>query len=173
MPVLVRNMAEGPTVFSDPSKNVSIEWERAGHPDGEDLQQVPDSLIDDVNFMKVISRGILKVEEAPEALREAIEKQTAAFQRRSAASSQAATDVIDQAAHNDLVSVPCVGPNERGTGECGAGVPVRERTKNERPPLCDRHSHLTSEYVPQETDKMVGGKAEVRWLRAGTSPVPL
>jgi hypothetical protein len=173
MPLLVRNMAVGPTVFSDPSTNVAIEWERAGHPDGEDLQQVPDALSDNVSFLKCVQRGILQIEDGPEALKEAIAKQTAAYERKSQQSAQATADAIDPEADNDLVSVPCVGPNERGTGECGAPVPVREKSKNDHPPLCPKHSQFISQFVPEETDKLVDGKAQVKWVRVGKSAVPL
>lgn len=173
MPLLVRNMAEGPTVFSDLSKNIAIEWQGAGNPDGEDLQQVPDSLAEDVNFLKTIQRGVLVIEEAPDALMEAIAKQTAAYERRSSVATANAKDAIDQQAHNDIITVPCIGPNNRGTGECGEPVPVREKTKNDHPPLCERHKPLASSFVMEETDKFVDGKAQVRWLRAGQSPVPL
>jgi len=167
MPLLVRNMAEGPTVFSDPTTNVAIEWERRGHPDGEDLQQVSDTLVENVNFLKCVQRGILKVEEAPEALREAIEKQTAAYERRSTMAAQNAQGTIDQAAHNDIVTTPGIGPNNRGTGECGGPGPVREKTKDEHPPLCERHQQHANQFVLEETDKIVDGKAQKHWLRVG------
>jgi hypothetical protein len=170
MPLLVKNTTQGPLVFSVPQENIALEWQAAGDPSGEDFQQVPDALVENVAFLKNIQRGVLEVVEAPEALKEAIEKQTSAFQRRTQVAEDAARDAIDQQADNDLVTLPCVGPSGRGGGECGEAVPVRERTKWEKPALCSKHASMANQYVMTETDKLVDGKAEKRWHRAGVSP---
>lgn len=167
MPLLVRNLSDGPTVFSVLKDGVAIEWQGKDNPDGEDLQQVPDALVENVDFLKAVQRGVLVVEDAPDALKEMLAKQTDAFERRTSKAAQASRDAIDPAAHNDIVSTECIGPNNRGSGLCGAPVPVREKTKNERPPLCERHRQLEGQYVPEETDQMVDGKAVMRWVRVG------
>lgn len=169
MPLLVRNTTSGPLVFSVPKEGIALEWQAHGDPTGEDFQQVPDELIKNVNFLKNIQRGTLEVVEADDETMAALAKQATAFQSRAQVAHQAAVDAIDQKADNDLVTVPCIGPSGRGTGECGEPVPVREKTKYDHPPLCSRHKSLESQYVMSEGETLVEGKAEKHWHRAGVS----
>lgn len=172
MPVLVRNTASGPTVFTDAATNTQVEWQGAGDPAGEDLQQVPDALAENVYFLRAVNRGILVVEEASDATRELLARQTASWQTRTAAAKAASLGTIDEQANNDLISVPCVGPSQRGTGECGDSVPVREKTKNDKPPLCSRHAALAPQYVMSEGEVGPDGVAPKRWTRSVVTRTP-
>lgn len=96
MPVLVRNSEKGPSVFSDPSANIAIEWQGAGDPNGEDVQHVPDSLIDNVNFLKALQRGIFVVEEASPEMQERLDKQVRAYQQRRNSTEQAGAEALDR-----------------------------------------------------------------------------
>jgi hypothetical protein len=165
--LLVRNTTSGPLVFSVPKDGIALEWQAMGDATGEDYQQVPDELVNNVAFLKNIQRGTLVIEEAPEALQEMIDKQTASFDARTTKAAEAAASAIDQKADNDLITLPCIGPNQRGSGECGQPVPVKERTKWEHPPLCDRHKSLAPQYVMTEGETLVEGRAEKHWHRAG------
>lgn len=104
MPVLVRNAEKGPSVFSDPSKNIAIEWQGAGDPSGEDLQQVPDEVLDNVNFLKALNRGIFVVEEASPEMQERLNRQVAAYQSRRSASEQAGEAAIDRQAERTVAT---------------------------------------------------------------------
>jgi hypothetical protein len=172
--VLVRNTQKGPTVFSDPTANVAIEWQGAGDPNGEDVQQVPVAVTESVAFVKSLRRGIFAIESADQATLDALDAQTRAFQDRTTAAAQQALGVIDQQANNDLITVPCIGPADRGTGACGQPVPVREKQRLDKPPLCSRHEALSSQFilVEGEVDNTTG-QAVRTWSRAGMSATPL
>lgn len=166
MPFAVRNLEPGRAVFSDLTKNIALEWAGAGDLDGNDIQQVPDELADNVNFLRALQKGLFKVEEAPAALKEALEKQTASWTRKREQQETLTKESISEEANNDLITTPCIGPGARG-GQCGEGVVVKEKTMGEKPPLCDKHRGLAAEYVMTETDKIVNGKAQKTWSRAG------
>jgi hypothetical protein len=60
MPVLIRNTSTGPTTFVS-RDGIELEWAGKGDPYGGHILQVPDSLLDDVQFMQVL-RGTILVE---------------------------------------------------------------------------------------------------------------
>jgi len=166
MPFAVRNLEAGRAVFSDPTHNIALEWSGAGDIDGNDIQQVPDELAQNVNFLRAVQKGIFAVEEADEAIRAALDKQTTSWRRKSDEAKEASAAVIDPEARNDLVQMECVGPSQRAGVNCGTAVLVREKVIGEKPPLCERHKKLVNEYVMTQTDKIVDGKAETKWVRA-------
>jgi hypothetical protein len=104
MPVLVRNTEKGPTVFSDPAKNIAIEWQGAGDPNGEDVQHVPDEVTDNVNFLKSLQRGIFVVEEASPEMQARLDKQVAAYRDRRNSSAQAGENAIDRQAERTITT---------------------------------------------------------------------
>lgn len=164
--VVSRNTANKVVVLSsDPKGSEYVEWQAADDPSGGDVQIVPESIANSVPFAKLVQRGIVVVENMEDnpGLQEAIERQNAAFQRRTTGAAQDAKAAIDQEANNDLIQVPCVGPDSRG-GLCGDGVPVREITKDEKPPLCPKHANLAPQYVPSEEQE--GTKTVKKWFRA-------
>lgn len=173
VPVLVRNTEAGPTVFTDTSKNIALEWAGAGDPSGEDVQQVPADILENVSFMRSLQRGIFVVEEATPEVQAILDRQTATWRSRREQAEQASADSIDVEANNDLVTLPCIGPSQRGTGECGEPVPVKDKARDEKPPLCSRHASLAPQYVVSETDQIVDGKPVKKWSRAMTSSAPL
>lgn len=166
MPVLVRNTEAGPTVFTDANTNTQVEWQGAGDPSGEDVQQVPDKLVENVSFLRAVNRGILVVEEATDEVMAALARQTTSWKERRAKAEAASADAIDEQANNDLISVPCIGPSTRGQGECGEAVPVRENRMYDKPTLCPRHAALAPQYVFTETDKLVDGRSVKKWSRS-------
>lgn len=96
MPVLVRNKEGGPAVFSDITNNIAIEWQGAGDKNGEDLQQVPDALLENVNFLKALNRGVFVVEEASPETRALLDQQVASYRQRRASSEEAGENAIDR-----------------------------------------------------------------------------
>lgn len=170
MPVLVRNTAAGPTVFSDLTKNLMLEWWGAGDPQGRDVQYVPDELVtSNIEFMRNVRKGIFQIESAPESVSQLLALQDTSFQAQEQSKAAAVAAAMDPAAKNDLIQVPCVGPAGRGQGTCGEQVLVREKSKDDAPALCAKHKDLAPQYVQIETDKMVDGKAVVGWTRATMS----
>ena len=104
MPLLVRNTENGPSVFSDISKNIAIEWAGSGDPNGEDVQHVPDDLIDNVNFLKAVNRGIFKIEEASPEMQKRLDQQVSAYQKRRAVAEQDGENAIDRQAERTVAT---------------------------------------------------------------------
>jgi len=164
---LVRNTLKGPLVLSsDPKGTHMVEWAGAGDPMGDDVQPVPPEILNTVPFYRQIQRGILVVEdlEGNEELKAVLDRQNSAWKARTTAADESAAAAIDEQANNDLVSVPCVGPADAGTGRCGADVAVRDSKKDEAPPLCNRHEGLADQYVAEELG-VVDGKTQKGWAR--------
>lgn len=162
-PTLTRNTLKQVVVLSsDPKGTEQIEWKPAGDPSGDDIQPVSDVILGLPAFSKLLARGIIKVEEASAETQEALDRQTAAFMGRLNSQTKA-EDVMDRQTNNDLLSVECIGPDDRGTGACGTPVPVNEKSKDEKPPLCNKHGHLAAQYVSHEVQE--GTTISVKWSR--------
>ena len=172
--LLVRNTQRGPTVFSNMKNNEAVEWAGAGDPMQDDLQQVPEHFLEDVNFMKAVNRGILVVENADDPeIAAKFQQQSAAWAKLRDEKAQRAQATVEQEENNDLLMVPCVGPATRGTGECGQGVPLAEKQRKERAPLCPTHTHLAPQYVMSEHPSEFeadGHTPKVIWSRVLTTP---
>jgi hypothetical protein len=135
---------------------------------GNDLRPVPSSYLEDVQFLSCLQRGIFSIEEAPEAVREALELHKQEWQSRQERQKAASQASLDQAPQNDMLMLSCIGPSGKGTGQlCGVQVPVKQRARNEAPPLCGAHKGLASQFIAEESEQIVEGKPEVRWIRAG------
>lgn len=170
--VLVRNLAKGPTVFTDSNTKDDYEWGGHGDPQGNDLQHIPeDVVLKNPNFRRALDRGVLAVVDATPEVQQALSDRNAQWMRQQEEIAKAALDQMEQPANRDLVSTECLGPNPRGNGLCGVGVP--QRAGDERPPLCDLHAHLASEFVlsyegdPEDTEE--GGKPRAKWSRVSIS----
>lgn len=159
--VMARNLMDGPTVISsDPRGSQYVEWQGSNDPGGGDVQLVPEEIVSSVPFVRAIQRGILVIEnpeDNPDLL-ERIDKQNAAFRNRLTDAREKLDATIERPQNRDMVTLPCVGPSAKGDGICGEYVTVRELNKNDKPPLCNRHTHLAQEYVPTE-------EAPTKWSR--------
>lgn len=165
-PTMVRNTAAGPTVFSD--RGEAVEWAGANDPMGGDLQPVPDSFLDSVQFHRMTARGILVVEQAEEAVAAALAAHRQDWEQRLANQRNASAAAIDEAPRNDSVVKTCIGPSGRGPDQlCGVDVPIKAAKLAEQPPLCSAHSGMAAQFIAQESDRFVDGKPEVVWLKAG------
>ena len=164
MPVVqVQNNTKGPLVMAPTPTAPGVEWMGAGDPMGGDVQMCDGALVDSPAFHKAVQRGLLTIvnpEDNPDLVAK-IEKQNEAFAARAERAEQIAKDSIDLAPKNDMLSVPCVDPS--ATGKCGADVLIREADKNVKPPLCDLHVDLATQYVP--TDVEENGRPTRIWTR--------
>jgi hypothetical protein len=165
--VVARNTDPRVVVLSlDPKSSDYVEWQAADDMSGGDVQIVSEAISQSVPFIRLCQRGIIVVENMDEnpGIAEAIERQNAAWRARSSNSSNQARTAIEQPQQNDMIVQPCIGPNGRGSGTCDVDVMVREKTKNEKPPLCPQHASLAPQYVPSEEQD---GTTRVRkWYRA-------
>lgn len=167
--VMVQNNQAGPTVLSsDPKGTEYVEWQGKGDVNGEDIQPVSELIQGTAAYRKAVRRGVLTEldDDAAEMISDAERRQQAAWDVRQNSSAEVAAGAIDQQANNDIITLPCVGPSQSGI--CGEPVGVKDRTKNERPPLCPRHDGLASQYIPQPD--MVNGKPVVNWIRSTMGP---
>lgn len=159
LPLMVRNTEKGPTVLSDLRTKEYVEWAGAGDPMGNDVQAVPEEFAQNVNFMRAVQRGIFVIEneeDNPE-IAEAIKRQNAAWAARRDQAQAQATAAIDQQANEDLISVECA------MKACTNVVSVKEKQKDNVPPLCSTHASLAHEFVPVDN---VEGESRVRtWNR--------
>lgn len=164
--VMARNTKPQVVVLSSDAKGSDyVEWQAAGDPSGGDVQIIPDTLAQSVQFIKLVQRGVMVVDNADQnpEVSIAIERQRAAFEQRTKSASEKAQATIEHTAQNDMLSLPCVGPDSRGQGKCGVEVPTREKTKDEKPPLCSQHAPLAPQYVPM--DEQEGTAVVKRWVR--------
>lgn len=162
--VIARNTKPNVVVLSsDPKGSEYVEWQPTGDPSGGDIQIVPESIAQSVPFIRQVQRGIFEIIQADENYNEAIRRQNAAFEKRMAHPTEQTQDVMDQQAKNDMITLRCVGPDGRGQGQCTNEVPVREISKNDKPPLCSQHEVLAPQYVPFEEQE--GSATVKKWTR--------
>jgi hypothetical protein len=170
MPVMMaRNNQDGPTVLSsDPKGTHYVEWQGKGDPSGGDIQPVPEEIQNTVQFQRCVRRGIFTLLDESEdtgVISEAMERQQEAWDYRQGSTQATAAQVIDQQANNDIIALTCVGPSSRGDAStrCGADVNVRDKNKDDRPPLCNAHADLAPQFIPEEI--IVDGKPRRTWTR--------
>lgn len=162
-PTMVRNTTKGPTVFSADGHNV--EWAGAGDVMGNDLQPVPDSFLENVQFHRMAARGIFVVETNSEEIETAVALHKQSYEQQMARQQNASQAALDMTPGDDSLMLACVGPSANGNGSCGTQVPVKANRQSEHPPLCPMHTGLAGQYVSQEIDgKVIGGKPEVKWV---------
>lgn len=163
-PVMVRNTEPGPTVFALDADN-HVEWAGQGDPMGGDLQPVPPNYLDHPQFQRAVTRGIFVVEDAPEEVRDALDRHKRDWDQRQQQRRDASTAALDQAPQNDVLMLSCIAPSGKGPGQlCAQDVPVPQRSRNETPPLCPMHKSLASQFIAEEGEKIVEGKPEVKWV---------
>lgn len=167
--VMARNRMEGPTIMSsDPRGTYEVLWQGKGDPNGGDVQIVPETIVNTPAFQRALNNGVLLlIEEGTDVeAREALAKQAAAFAKRSTIERDEILDNLDHQPDNDMLSVPCIGPNNRG-GKCDADVVVRQATQHDAPPLCTQHKYLAGEFVKHDENVYDGPekKRQVSWTR--------
>lgn len=147
--VMCQNQMSGPTVIAgDAKRNYEVVFQGKGHPDGEDVQPIPDALMRTIQFQRALSRGVLKVIEGADhpVVQQALSRQSDSFARKMAAQQVADREVLDAPADNDITVVNCIGPGSREGAVCGEQVPLRQGDTG-KPPLCDRHQGLKDRCV--------------------------
>lgn len=143
--VMCQNQMSGPTVIAaDAKRNYEVTFGGKGHPDGEDVQPIPEALLRTIAFQRAISKGILRVIEGADhpVVQQALARQSDSFARRVQAQQMADREVLEQASAADILVVNCIGPGSRPGAVCGDQVPVKSGDTGD-PPLCDRHKGLT------------------------------
>jgi hypothetical protein len=142
--IMCQNQMSGPTVIAaDAKRNYEVVFQGKDHPDGEDVQPIPEALLRTIQFQRALSRGVLKVIEGENhpVVQQALARQTDAFAKRMQQQNMADREVLDAPAAADIIVVNCIGPGSRPGAVCGEQVPVKSGDTG-KPPLCDRHQGL-------------------------------
>lgn len=145
--LLVENQERGPTVWGEHV------WAPKDDPDGEDVQRLPDTLLDDPSFLRALASGHLtlldpspEVAERMAALR--IGDRSGGRRGRAEAATASVLATIDRRHDHDLIGYSCLGPGPRGqAGACAAHVLRRSVDSDGGPPLCARHGHLADQFT--------------------------
>ncbi len=144
--LMVENMENGPTVWDEHI------WAPKGDPNGEDVQRLPDTLLDDPGFLKALASGHLAVIDPPPEIQERmaalrIGDRSFGRQGREADAHAAVMATIDRRHDRDITAQPCLGPGPRGVpGGCATQV-MRRGTDPDQPPLCSTHRSLTDQFA--------------------------
>ena len=148
MPLTVRNPLPNPVVYSRKGEEDVI-WNAAGDLQGEDIQQVSDDFASRNDFLRSVTRGVLIVEDADdEEILARINKKVLAsgdqngYAKQEGQTAQDALRAFDKVPDRSIISMKCVGPAQRGGGQCGSVVMVAPAFAKEYPPLCPPHGPL-------------------------------
>lgn len=171
--VMARNLMGGPTVLStDPRSTHEVIWEGRGDPGGGDVQYIPEEMLKVPAFARALHRGVIELvnpEDNPEAVR-ALQRQVDMFRSQQERVRDDAMASIEIETNRDLITLACIGPSSKGQGTCGEAVPVPEKTKFDKPPLCHRHADLAVQFVPISTGQDEGAHREVTWVHGRIDP---
>lgn len=171
--LLVRNTRPGPTTLT-PVEGSSeyLVWQGAGDPEGQDVQLVSEEAAKTLPFQRAVARQLLVVEgdELPQdpMVQAYLERQHALAEAKRLKAEAEIENGIDRAEQRVLHGLECVGPDTRGIGVCGTLVSVSGKSKDQVPPLCERHKHLALEYVAEVSEK--DDKQVTTWSRMLMGP---
>lgn len=186
MPMRVQNHEKNTTVFAKmvDGNLVRIVFKPEGV-DG-DIQRVPDSFADDIDFLNAIDQGVISVVDGPPAIIEKInaEKSRSAVDRQeSQARQQAAVEAtMDRSADNSMLGFECIAPKDgRPDLRCSETVVMKRTEVNDKPPLCPKHiMQADTFYLVEQGSKgyEASGASETsagvirrEWKQAAMNPV--
>lgn len=75
MPVAVRNLKGTVTTFNDPPTKTALQWQPMGDREGQDIQVIPDAVLEHPSFLRAVGLGILEVVEDDEAIKSSVAAQ--------------------------------------------------------------------------------------------------
>lgn len=155
---LLKNRQPGPTVIDDRTNDVVIQWEGAGHPMGDDVREVPESVMQNPGLVRAIRKGVLEVIKESEISSEFFSQQATTHAATVKAEHEAVMGTMDAPnGADDLVQVKCL--------LSGEDIIMRIRDLRERPPLADRFADRASEFVATQTGLDQFGQPTVTWSR--------
>jgi hypothetical protein len=117
-----------------------------------------------VETSEALQNEVLKVVDAddPDVL-DAIEAQKAAVRSQRQAAEEA-DRFVEAQQPKSFSGLQCLA--QEGRHQCTEYALTSSATAlRERPPLCQKHHHQASQFVPEETGTFKDGKPEVRWTR--------
>lgn len=168
---MIRNTQPGPTVLTwGTGNNDYLMWEGAGDPNGNDILEVSDDVLAMPQMKKNMKRGIFEVVESQEEIDAAETAQREHWDKTRQGAQSSTQTILDKPQDKSFDVLTCIGPsdNSQSGKTCDAVVTMKAADLAERPPLCDRHKNLASQFVP--TDDMDDqGKKSTTWSRVTLS----
>jgi hypothetical protein len=73
-PVILANNQAGPTVFHDEASKTEVTWEGAGDSQGRDIQPVPVHYLENINFLRILNKGIFSLVSAPDEVKDLLDQ---------------------------------------------------------------------------------------------------
>ena len=168
--LLVRNTAQGPTVWAKRDRDTLV-WGPAGTENS--IRRVPESMLEDPDFLDAIDGGVLVVEQASAAIDQELAELSEFRQRQRAQREQDLDSVLDRRQERQTLAEHCVGPGPSGrsTG-CPNDVLRPAKERDETPPLCPQHAGMINEFALSQ-DGSAGNEQDPlvsRWVRVDFGP---
>lgn len=164
--IVVRNTQPNIVVFvPDSSSQDKIELAAKGDPKGEDVVELPSEILKNAQFRKILMHKIIEIIDADsDEVLDAVEAQQRAWAARTSAREE--TDQMISAQQPRAYSgTQCLA--QEGRAQCSEFAISSQNTR-EKPPLCSKHAHLASQFVPEENGQFQDGKPVVQWNRVST-----
>jgi hypothetical protein len=152
--IVCQNMTDSVLVIaSDPRRTHEVAFEGRNSPSGGDYQHMPREIVATPAFARQIALGTLKVVEGAEdpLVQSAMQRQSDSYWKRAEKDAAAALETLDHVADNDYLVQSCFAPGTRAGAACGADIPVKASEAQVKPPLCDKHAHLTDRCIRRGT----------------------
>lgn len=158
----VQNTASTITVFTarvEGADEVS-EFAASGDPSGNDVMELPSTYLKLARFREALRKGILKIVDGDDpAVVDAYENQQNAYEAQQQTKAESERLIAAQPIRA-FSGVQCLAQD--GRNQCAEFAVYAQNTR-ERPPLCQKHAHLASQFTPEETGTFTDGQADVRW----------
>lgn len=155
---LLRNRQPGPTVINDRNADVVIEWEGAGHPMGDDVREVPESVMQNPGLVRALRKGVLERIEESDVSSEFFSQQATHYAATAQAEHEAVMGTMDAPdGSDDLLPTKCL--------LSGEDIIMRAKDLRERPPLAERFADRALEFVANQTGIDQYGQPIISWSR--------
>jgi hypothetical protein len=134
--------------------------------DGTDVMELPATYLKNAQFRRQLQLGIFKIIEAddPQVL-DAFDNQQKSWEAQQVAKNES-DRFLEAQQPRSFSGEQCLGQD--GPHQC-AEYAIYSTNTRERPPLCQKHSHLASQFTPEETGQFKDGKPVIRWNRVTIS----
>lgn len=153
-PVMVRNTEPNPTVLTwGPASRDYIAWEAAGDPNGNDIVEVTQEVVQTTQFRRMLRRNIFAIVEDQKEIDAAEELQQQSWEDTRRGAHEADESILEKPKEKSFEVLTCIGPsdNKNSAEKCGAVLTMKDADLKENPPLCARHKGLRASFVPTDS----------------------
>jgi hypothetical protein len=161
----VRNTTDGIAVFTlrvNGNDEIS-EFAAKGDPEGNDVMALPSSYLKNGQFQKQLKKEIFEIIDADNAdVVIAFQAQKDAWKAQQATKAES-DRLVEQNAPKAFAGRQCLA-NDNGR-QCSEYAVFAANNYRERPPLCSKHSHLSAQFIAEETGQFKDNKPIIDWVR--------